>query len=32
VSILTPHERRQRPRRDGEPRLDADAVAELLES
>jgi hypothetical protein len=30
ISILTPHERRQRPRRDGDPRLDADAVAELV--
>ncbi len=32
LSILTPHERRQRPRRDGEPRLTADALAELLET
>jgi hypothetical protein len=31
LSILTPHERRQRPRRDGEPRLNADALAVLLD-
>jgi hypothetical protein len=30
LTILTPEERRQRPRRDDEPRLDADAVATLL--
>jgi hypothetical protein len=30
LSILTPHERRQRPRRETEPRLDAEAVEGLL--
>jgi hypothetical protein len=30
LSILTPHERRQRPRRESEPRLDAETLAELL--
>ena len=32
LSILTPHDRRQRPRRDADPRLDADALAGLIES
>ncbi|MEP7181022.1 MAG: hypothetical protein ABI886_02400 [Betaproteobacteria bacterium] len=31
LSILTPQQRRNRPRRDGEPRLAANAVAALLE-
>lgn len=31
LSIVTPHERRQRPRRDNEPRLNAQALSELLE-